>query len=244
MDLGRQVVTLGHAARAQANIKVRQPLSKVVVFAPGRTADLAAMQDLVIDELNVKELEVAREAGELVTYRLLPLNRVLGPKFGPLFPKVRAALQNLDDPATAAADVEAGQALALEVEDQTIELAPDEVLVQTEAREGLAVLSEGGITVALDTEITPDLESEGLAREIVRRIQTLRKDADFDLDDRIVTHYETDEALKQIITQWADYIQAETLSDRLVAGAPQDGAHAEEYEVEDHPLRLSVTRSG
>jgi isoleucyl-tRNA synthetase len=243
MALARQVVTLGHAARAQANVKVRQPLGQVVVFAPGRTDDLAAMNDLIVDELNVKRLEVAREAGELVTYQLLPVNKVLGPKFGKLFPKVRAALNAVADPAAAVAALEAGQSLTLAVDGQSVELAPDEVLVQTEARAGLAVLSEGGVTVALDTELTPELVAEGLAREVVRRVQTLRKDAGFQLDDRIVTTYETDDELSTVVADWADYIQAETLSDELLSGPPREGAHSERYTVEGHPLTLGVARS-
>jgi isoleucyl-tRNA synthetase len=243
MALARQVVTLGHAARAQANVKVRQPLGAVVVFAPGQADDLAAMRDLIVDELNVKELEVAREAGELVTYKLLPLNKVLGPRFGRLFPQVRAALSAVADTTAAAAALEAGQSLTLDVDGQSVALTPDEVLVQTQAREGLAVLSEGGVTVALDTELTPGLVAEGLAREIVRRVQTLRKEADFQLDDRIVTTYETDDELSAVAVAWAAYIQAETLSDELVTGPPREGAHSERYQVEGHPLTLGVARS-
>ncbi len=240
MALARQVVTLGHAARAQANVKVRQPLDKVVIFAPGRADDLAAMTDLILDELNVKELDVAREAGELVTYRLLPVNNLLGPKFGRLFPKVRAALSAIVDPAAAAAVLEAGESLSLNVDGQAVKLEPDEVLVQTEARAGMAVLSEGGITVALDTELTPELVAEGLAREVVRRVQALRKEADFQLDDHIITTYETDDELGAVVAEWADYIQAETLSDELVAGPPREGARSESYEVDGYRLTLSV----
>ena len=240
MALARQVVTLGHAVRAQANSKVRQPLTKVVIFAPGRSSDLNAMRDLIIDELNVKHLESAQEAGELVTYKLLPANQVLGPRFGRLFPKVRAALSAVADPAAAAATLESGGSLELQVNGESVMLARDDVLVQTEAREGLAVLSEAGITVALDTELTPELVAEGLAREIVRRIQTLRKDADYQLDDRIVTTYETDSRLAAVITQWTDYIQTETLSDDLIPGPPAAGAQSESYHVDGHDLTLGV----
>jgi isoleucyl-tRNA synthetase len=241
MALARQVVTLGHAARAQANVKVRQPLAKVVVFAPGQADDLAAMRDLILDELNVKSLEVAREAGELVTYGLLPVNKVLGPKYGKLFPKVRAALSAVTDPAAAAAALESGQSLTVDVEGQSIELGSDEVLVQTQARAGLAVLSEGGVTVALDTEPTPELLAEGLAREVVRRVQTMRKEAGFQLDDRIVTTYETDAELAAVVAGWSDYIQAETLSDDLVVGPPPEAGYSEQHQVEGHTLTLGVT---
>ncbi len=241
MTLARQVVTLGHAARAQANVKVRQPLGKVVVFAPGRFDDLAAMHDLILDELNVKELEAAQEAEELVTYRLLPVNKVLGPRFGRGFPQVRAALSAIADPAAAAVALEAGESLTLNVDGQTVELTPDEVLVQTDARAGLAVLSESGITVALDTSLTPELVAEGLAREVVRRIQTMRKEADFQLDDRIVTTYATDDELSSVIAQWAAYVEAETLSDELLAGPPQEGARSENFQVDGHQLTLGIT---
>jgi isoleucyl-tRNA synthetase len=240
MALARRVVTLGHAARAQANVKVRQPLGQVVVVAPGRGEDLAAMHDLIVDELNVKELESASEAGELVDYRLLPVNTILGPKYGKLFPKIRAALSAIENPAAASAALQAGEPLKLKVDGQSIELMPDEIMVQTDARAGLAVLSEGGVTVALDTDLTPELLAEGLAREVVRRVQTLRKEADFNLDDRISTTYEADSDLAAVIAAWTDYIQAETLSDELVASAPRMGAHSESYTVDGHPLTLSV----
>jgi isoleucyl-tRNA synthetase len=240
MALARQVVTLGHAARAQANIKVRQPLGQVVVFAPGRSEDLAAMHNLIVDELNVKELETASEAGELVNYQLLPVNTLLGPKYGKLFPRIRAALSAIENSADASAALQAGEPLKLNVDGQSIELNPEEVLIQTDARAGLAVLSEGGVTVALDTDLTPELLAEGLAREVVRRVQTLRKEADFNLDDHVTTTYETDSELAAVIADWADYIQAETLSDELVASAPRMGAHSESYTVDGHPLTLSV----
>jgi isoleucyl-tRNA synthetase len=97
--------------------------------------------------------------------------------------------------------------------------------------------------VALDTELTPELLSEGLAREVVRRVQTLRKEADFDLDDRIVTTCEADDELGAVVAQWADYIRAETLSDELLVGPPREGAHSASFQVEGHPLTLGVARS-
>jgi isoleucyl-tRNA synthetase len=237
------VVTLGHAARAQSNIKVRQPLSKVVVFAPGKGEQLAAIEDLILDELNVKAFEVAREAGELVSYRLLPVNKVLGPRFGKRFPKVRAALSALSDPAAVATELEAGRSLVLDVDGQTVELSAEDVLVQTEARAGMAVLSEAGVTVALNAELTPELVAEGLAREVVRRVQNLRKEADLKLDDRIVTTYETDDELGAVVAEWADYIRAETLSDELVPGPPQEVVKSQSHEIDGHQLTLGVALS-
>ena len=173
------------------------------------------MLDLLADELNVKEVTFVEEEGELVTYQLLPLNRVLGPKFGKAFPKVRKALTQLDAGA-AVATLNAGEALRLTLDDGTqVELTPDEVLVQTQAREGFGVAGEGGLVVALDTAITPELEQEGLAREIVRRVQELRKQADYDLTDRIAVTYKAEGKLAEAIVAYGRDIADEVLADRF-----------------------------
>jgi isoleucyl-tRNA synthetase len=133
--------------------------------------------------------------------------------------------------------------LHIEVDGEEIELAPDEVLVREEASEGLAVSSERGVTVAMDIVITPELTAEGLARDVVRRVQTLRKEADFDLDDRIVTTYQADEELAQAIEAWHDYIAAETLSVEIVEGSPDDAVAVSEDTVEGYALTLGVRRA-
>src|SRR5262249_57416779 len=125
--------------------------------------------DLVIDET------------ALMDYRLLPDDRTLGPRFGPLFPAVRQALQNVDAAAVVRA-LQAGQAVRMTGDGQEIELAPGELLIRTTPRPGLAVASEGGVTVAVETYLTPELIQEGLAREAVRRVQELRKNAGLEMD--------------------------------------------------------------
>jgi hypothetical protein len=217
MKAARTVVTLGHAVRALGNLKVRQPLGRVVVVAPPEQREhLTHNAALVTDELNVKALEFVENEAELVTYKLLPDNRVLGPKFGPLFPKVRAALAAAD-PQAAVMTLRSGQPLKLEVEGQTVELSPAEVLVTPQPRPGFAVKAEGEYVVALDTTVTPELRAEGLAREVVRRIQDLRKSASFDISDRIVTHYMASEGLASAMAAHAEYIKGETLSLKLIS---------------------------
>jgi len=242
--LARQIVTLGHSARSGHNIKVRQPLARALVHLEGDAGplddDLAA---LVRDELNVKELAFVAEAGELVSYGLLPDNKLLGPRLGQRLPAVRAALA-CQDAVAAVRRLRAGLPLTLEVDGEAVELLPAEVRVQEQPREGLAVASERGVTVAVDVAITPDLAAEGLARDVVRRVQNLRKEAGFSLDDRIVTIYQAGGELAQAIEVWRDFIAAETLSAELRAGEPEEGMQVEELRLEGHPLRVGVRRVG
>ncbi|HHS98483.1 MAG TPA: isoleucine--tRNA ligase, partial [Chloroflexi bacterium] len=244
MALVRQVVALGHAARNSANIKLRQPLGRALLHLEEGAGLLdEELLGLIRDELNVKEIAFVETPDELVTYRLLPDNKVLGPRFGKRFPAVRAALAALE-PLEAVRRLRAGLPLRLEVEGEEVELAPEEVLVQEQPREGLAVASERGITVAVDTTLTPELRAEGLAREVVRRIQNLRKEAGFEPDDRIVAACQAEGELAEAVAAWHDYIAAETLCVELREGEPEPGMHVGEFKVDGHALRLGVRRVG
>jgi isoleucyl-tRNA synthetase len=242
MALARQVVTLGHAARASRDVKVRQPLARALIHQEQGGAALdEELAALVRDELNVKQVVFVQEAGDLVTYALLPDNKLLGPRFGQRFPALRAALAALD-PTAVARQVRAGLPVRLTVQGEEVELAPAEVLVREEPREGLAVASERGLLVAVDTVLTPDLAAEGLAREVVRRVQTLRKEAGLNLDDRIVTTFQAEGELAAAIAGWREFIAAETLSVELTAGSPQPGAHTAESKVDGRPLLVGISR--
>jgi isoleucyl-tRNA synthetase len=121
-------------------------------------------------------------------------------------------------------------------------LAPDEILVTPQPREGFAVASEGGAVVALDTHLPPELVREGLARDVVRRIQDLRKKAGFEISDRIFTTVQADGELRAAIEEWSSYVKAETLSDDLRFGAPETGAAIDETRLDGMPLLIGVTR--
>jgi isoleucyl-tRNA synthetase len=243
MALARQVVTLGHSARNSAGVKLRQPLARALVHLESGAGDLRAeLVALVQEELNVRQVVFVGDASELVTYRLLPDSEVLGPRFRERFPAVRAELA-AQDPQTAVRRLEAQLPLLLDVEGEEIELAPEEVLVQEEPREGLAVASERGLSVAVVTVLTPELTAEGLAREVVRRVQNLRKEADFNLDDRIVTAYQAEGELAEAIEIWREYIAAETLSVELVAGEMEPEMRVGEFRVDDCSLRIGVRRA-
>jgi isoleucyl-tRNA synthetase len=187
----------------------------------------------------------AEDMSDLITYRLLPDSQKLGPRLRDRFPAVKAALESIDDPVRAVRRLEADLPLELDFNGETIELAADEVLIHEEPREGLAVASDQGVTMAMDIELTQDLVAEGLARDVVRRVQNLRKEADFELDDRIVTTYQAEERLAEAIEAWHDYIAAETLSAKLTQGPPDEDADDAigEDEVEGHWLRLGVRKT-
>ena len=243
MALARRVAGLGLGARGSANIKVRQPLARAMAYVGDVRGELTdELVAIVADELNVKQFEFVEEEGRLVSYRLLPDNKILGPKFGPRFPKVRAALADAD-PALVVKRVGAGLPVTLEVEAKSVELAPEEVLIQTQPAQGLAVAVDKGVTVAVDAVITPELRAEGRAREVVRRVQTMRKDADFNIEDRITTWYAAEGELADVMVAWGDYIRAETLSTELVAGEPPADAYTETHQVEGASIKLGVKRN-
>jgi isoleucyl-tRNA synthetase len=242
MALARAIASLGLSARNAAGLKVRQPLARVLVFAGGQVPLRDELVEIVTDELNVKSFEFVEQASRLVTYRVMPDNKLLGPRFGALFPKVRSALVAMD-PIRVAESVAAGVPLAIEVDGQTLELASNEIVVSTQPAEGLAVASDKLATVAVDATLTPELKAEGLAREVVRRIQAMRKDAGFDISDRITTWYQGGSELAAVFEKWEVYIMSETLTTRLVKGAATEGAFTETQTVDGQEITLGISRN-
>ncbi len=243
MDAVRQAATLGHSVRAKGNLKVRQPLARALIATdPRRREILEQLLSLLVDELNVKEVVFVDEEGELVQYQLLPMNRVLGPKFGRRFPLVRKALTELPA-AEAVARLNAGQALQLTLQDGSeVTLSQEEVLVQTKAREGFGVAGEGGLVVALDTALTLLLTQEGLAREIIRRVQELRKQADYNLTDRIAVQYNAEGELLAALKAFEDSIADEVLASSLLSVESPQGDRVLKDEVDGNRLVLAVKR--
>jgi isoleucyl-tRNA synthetase len=244
MDLAISVASLGRSARNSANVKLRQPLAKAVVVADVRQqARLEHLSDIVLDELNVKEIDFVREAEDLVYYEIGLNPRLLGKKHGPLFPKLRKAVAERN-PFELAQTLQAGGSVQVTVEGTTVELLPDEAQVRMRAREGLAVADAGGIVVGIDTELTPELVQEGLARDIVRRIQDARKNAGFEIEDRITLAYQVSQALEAVFADMGEYIAAETLSVDVQAGAPQEGSHVESFKVGREQMTIGIKRAG
>jgi isoleucyl-tRNA synthetase len=240
MSLSRRIASLGLSARASANLKVRQPLAKVMAFA-GKSKLDEEFIEIIVDELNVKGFEFVEEEGTLVVYRILPDNKLLGPKYGAKFPQVRAALAEADS-LEIVRDVRAGLVVELLIDGEILRLNPEEIIIQTEPAEGLSVAADKQITVGIDAVITPELRAEGLAREVVRRVQAMRKGADFNIEDRITTFYVAESELADVFITWRDYIQAETLTTNLVAGTPVPDAFIEEHKIDGQMLTLGVMK--
>jgi isoleucyl-tRNA synthetase len=244
MRLAITTASLGRAARSSEDIKLRQPLAKarVNVATQQEQEDLLELADVLAEEINVKEIGVVSEVGELVNYKVLPNNRTLGPKFGALFPQVRKALEALNS-AVVARTLQAGQALQLEAGGQLVELTAEDVIVQTESRGGTAVASDKGVTVAVDTAITPELLQEGYARDIIRQVNEMRKKAGLEISDRIVLAYEAAGDVAAAFDQFGAYIAAETLTTQLVAGELDGALLQTAVSVGDETIQLALKKN-
>ena len=241
-------ISLGRAARRGAGLKVRQPLGELWVRVPtGAAEGLRRFEADLRDELNVKSIRYLDSSADLVEYRFKPNLRLVGKKYGKLVPALTVALRELNGDAArdAARAVEAGQAVGLSVDGQALQLQPDEVLVESSSPEGYAVAEGGGVLVALDITMTPELRQEGIARELVRNIQDARKLAGFAIADRIAVHLggvAGDAELETTVRQWGDYIRAETLADDLILDAAGEGAHTEALDLDGRALTVGVVR--
>jgi isoleucyl-tRNA synthetase len=243
MRLVKRLASLGHAARNKAGRKVRQPLAEAA-FAVGSAAEAAVVRqyaDLLADELNVKRVAVLDQPESAVSYSLNPLPQKLGRKHGAAFPRVRAALLALDAAQVAPALMR-GDPISVDVDGAPVEVLADEVEVRQAGREGFAVATEGGLLAALQTTLSDALVLEGLAREFVRRVQDLRKTANFDIADRIVTHFTASDRLARAVAEHADYIKGETLSLDLVAGELPEAAAQAEDAFDGETVRLGLVR--
>jgi isoleucyl-tRNA synthetase len=234
-----KVSSLGRAARSKANIKVRQPLAKVLVKAKsGREREgLKQLATQVLDELNVKEMEFIKDEAQVLEFEVKPNLPLLGPKYGKEIGKIVDALRNADA-AAVARDIQAGRDLIV----LNHRLSPNEILLATHDKSGYATATGGGYTVAISTHIPPKLVDEGIAREIVHRLQTMRRNAGFDIPDYIVSYYSGDEAIEQVIAEFTDYIKQETLSRQLIKGLPERDSYSEEHRIDGFEVMLGVRK--
>lgn len=239
-QLVKRVCSLGRSARAGAQIKVRQPVAKVLVRVrtDGEAAALERNAAMVLEELNAKALEPISGDESIVSYDVKPNLPILGRKYGPKLATIRKELAALPTAAVAAAVLDGRQ-----VDVAGVALEPDEILLQANDTPGYATAAEAGYTVAITTEITPELAAEGTAREVVRRIQEMRREAGFDLADRITTWYAAGDELAGIVATYAEYIAAETLSVAILPGDAPAEAHRSEQEVDGEPVVFGVQRA-
>ncbi len=246
MGLVKRLVSLGHAARNSVNIKVRQPLAEATfaVRTPAEAKALRALAYTVAEELNVKTVSVMESAGDMIRYSLNPLPQKLGKRLGANFPKVQKMLREGSEAEVTnwARLLLDGQNVQLGINGQTIELTPEEVEVRRNASEGYAVSEENGYVAALRTALTESLLMEGLAREAVRRIQLMRRDADYALNDHIAVTYQASERLAKALEANGDYVRAETLADALTASDAPQGDRVDTFEFDGERVTFGIKR--
>jgi isoleucyl-tRNA synthetase len=252
MEAARKAVELGRAARAQAKVKMRQPLRKAVIVATdSERAAIEDLADLVKAELNVHELEFVSEEGELVTYRVKPNYRTLGPRFGKRMPQAAAAVEALD-PESVTAAVAGERRVGIQVDGSEHDLEPDDVTLVMAPLEGYQVEAEAGRAVALALELDEELRREGLAREIVRAVQNARKEAGLEVTDRIELSLGGDGDLVAAAREHEDYVSGEVLATTVgyEAASPPETAPAADAKrssrravVDGRELRIALTRA-
>ena len=245
MRLVMRLASLGHSARNKAAIKVRQPLAQID-FSVSSREEISALDrfaDLLADELNVRQVTVLSSAGEAVAYSLKPLPKQLGQKYKGLFPKIAKEIQGLDADTAARALLD-GESVGVVLDGETYLIQPDEVEVRAEARPGLVVSAEGAYLAALHTELSSELVREGLAREFVRRVQDLRKQADFEIADRIRMYLDASPGLAAAVETHREYIMGETLTIQFETDPLPEGAAVSQFEFDGESATVHVIRMG
>ena len=212
MEEAVQVVTLGRTARNAANLKNRQPLANLYIGAAHDVGPL--YHEIIREELNIKEVHFEEDASRFTSYLFKPQLRTLGQKYGKKVNNIRTALLELDG-GKAKKELDANGYLALQIEGEEIRLTPDDLLIETAQKEGFESVSDNGITVVLDTALTEELLEEGFVREIISKIQSMRKEAKFNLTDHIVVYETGSEKVADIMAKNKEAIQHDVLADEI-----------------------------
>jgi isoleucyl-tRNA synthetase len=240
MAIAQKVVYLTRSMRAKSNLKVRQPLSRIMIAVDKDKRDAVEyMKNVILEEVNIKELVILEDDSSIVNKSAKANFKKIGPKFGKLVKKIAAEITKFTKEQIA--ELEKENSISINVDGEKIELTSEDVEIINSEIEGWVVESQEGITVAIDSELTEDLIAEGYAREVVNRIQNMRKDAGFDVMDKIIIGYSTDEKLSGYIKQFSDYIMTETLADSIKEEISENG-FIQEWELGEHKCTISVEK--
>ena len=226
MDEVLKIVVMGRACRNSANIKNRQPIGNMFVKAPSALPEFFV--EIIEDELNVKKVTFTDDVSAYTSYTFKPQLRTVGPKYGKFLGQIQKALAALDGNA-AMAELKANGVLALPSVDESVKLAEEDLLITMTQMEGYVTEGDNTVTVVLDTNLTPELIEEGFVREIISKIQTMRKEAGFEVMDQITIYHKSDEKVSGIFDRYGDTIKSDVLGVNVVADAA--GAFADEPEV-------------
>lgn len=241
MELVRQIVLLGRALRNQAGVKVRQPLPRLIVVDPHghRRSLLDGLEGLLREELNVRRIEFVNDRAALQTRQVQPVYRVIGPKYGAKVNAIAQAIRSLDE--AQITSLLADGHLSLVVDGAQVSITREDVQVVAQQAPGIVLASEGDLIVAIDTTLTEDLELEGLAREFVNRVQNTRKEAQFDVVDRIIISCNAQGKLAKAISRLCPYIRAETLAKEIVL--PEvNGEYVKSWTIGEEIVTIGVSR--
>lgn len=241
MQLAQDICSMVLSLRKKENIRVRQPLQKIMVpvLDPQQQAQIEAVAELIMSEVNVKEIEFLTDSSGVITKKIKPNFKTLGPKYPKQMKGIAAVLAGFTQ--AQIADLERNNGVALDVEGTLCTLTREDVDILSEDIPGWLVASAGKLTVALDITVTEELKNEGIARELVNRIQKLRKDSDFEVTDRISVRLEDDEFVKAAVREFKAYICGEILATDLELVKTFD-EEPQEIEVDEHTLRIVVKR--
>ena len=237
MEALLKVVVLGRAARNTANIKNRQPIGTMFVKAEKEMDQFYT--DIIADELNVKEVKFAKDVESFISYSFKPQLRTVGPKYGKLLNGIRTALTELNG-TEAMKELKETGLLTLDIDGNKVELAEEDLLIETAQTEGYVTETDGDTSVVLDTNLTPELIEEGFVREIISKIQTMRKEAGFEVMDKIHVYAKDNQRIMDIMENHRDEIMSEVLAEEITLN--ETDGYVKEWSINKENVVLGVTR--
>jgi isoleucyl-tRNA synthetase len=241
MEIAQKVVYLTRAMRAKSNLKVRQPLRKIMVAVDkAKTEALSRMREVILDEVNIKELIVLKDDSEIVSKSAKPNFKSIGPKFGKNVNPAAAAIKSFTKEDIG--KLEQGESLNIEINGEKLLITPQDVEIISSEISGWVVESSEGVTVAIDTALDEVLIKEGLAREFVNRIQNMRKDAGFDVTDRIEVKYSGSKDLINAIKEFENYISNETLAEKMINSGSADGGIKQDWKIGEFDCSIQIEK--
>ena len=242
MSLAQRVSSMVLALRRKVGIKVRQPLTKILVpvLDPAMAAHIEAVRGLIMNEVNIKDIELIEKTTGLITKRIKPNFKTLGPRYGKYMKQIAALTAGFSQERIA--EIEASAEIALDMGAETITVTPADFEITSEDMPGWLVASEGKLTVALDITVTDALRAEGVARELINRIQNIRKDSGFEVTDKIRVEIERRPFAAEALEAYADYIASQTLAVSVAAVDAPAGDTLVQSEIDEQPIAIAVTR--
>ncbi len=243
MELAQRLTSMVLALRRKVNIKVRQPLTKILVpvLDPAMKRHIDAVQSIVMNEVNVKEIELIEQTAGIITKRIKPNFKTLGPKYGQYMKAISALTATFSQEKIA--EIEAAEETMLDMGAEKIKVTAADFEITSEDMPGWLVASEGKLTVALDITITDDLKREGVARELVNRIQNLRKDSGLEVTDRVNVEIQQTSEIEESMQHYAEYVAAQTLALNIKVSATPMGEFAAQTDLEEQQITIAITKA-